>query len=370
MKIKNLLFAILLGGLAAFSSQAQFVQCDRDRNSPIQCGYFEEGYQDGVRDARDNRGSDYRRYRNKLDNRYETIYSRGYDAGYGSVSLSTRWDSTQREAYDRGYREGGGDNRRGVTRSPERYEGRYDRIYEAYFKKGYYDGYDGIQKQYDTDVGGNPIPLPTPVGRATNTGNLSWSGRVDNRVNIFIQGANVRNEDLTGSGFQSVYQNMNGVLPRRPATVSVAKREGRGSAFVLEQPSRANNYTAIVQVSDDRSGADNYRLDISWTAGSAAEPYQSGRVVWRGRVDQTVNVSIAGNDVQTQDISTGRVSNVSFNIDGSLARRSGNVSVRKIRGRGTVSILQQPGEDNDYTAVIQVFDPENGDSDYELEVTW
>ncbi|MDQ3088620.1 MAG: hypothetical protein M3Q78_08490, partial [Acidobacteriota bacterium] len=122
--------------------------------------------------------------------------------------------------------------------------------------------------------------------------------------------------------------------------------------------------------SDDKGGADNYRLDISWTAGNTIEPYQSGRVTWRGKVDQTVNISIAGSDVQTQDVSTGRLSNVSFNINGYLARRGGTVSVRKIRGRGTVSVLQQPNEDNDFTAVIQVFDPERGDSDYELEVTW
>lgn len=353
-----------------FSSQAVFAQCDKSRNSPIQCGYYDEGYQDGANDAAANRGSDYRRYRNKLDNRYETFYSQGYDAGYGNASTFPRWDSTQRDVYDRGYRDGGTDNRRGVSRLPERYEGRYNRDYEAYFKKGYDDGYDGNQKQYDTDVGGIPTPLPTPPGRGTNTGTLTWSGRVDNRVNVIIQGNNVRNEDVTGSGFQPGSQYLNGVLPRRPATISVAKRAGRGNAFVLQQPTRANNYTAIVQISDDRSGADNYRLDISWSAGSTIEPYQSGRVTWRGKVDQTVNISISGGDVQTEDVSTGRLSDVNFNINGILARRGGTVSVRKIRGRGTVSVLQQPNEDNDFTAVIQVFDPERGDSDYELEVTW
>ncbi len=370
MKIKNLLFAILLGGLIICSSHSAFAQCDQSRYSPIECGYYDTGYEDGANDVRANRGSDFRRYKNKFNNRYRSFYRQGYDAGYSSGNQTSRWDSKQRDVYDRGYRDGGVDRRRGLSRLAERYEGQYNRGYEAYYSKGYYDGYDGNQKQYDTDVGGFPIPLPTPIGPGTNTGNLNWSGRVDNRVNVIIQGGTVRNEDVTGSGFQPGFQNMNGVLPRRPTTVSVAKRDGRGNAFVLQQPTRANNYTAIVQISDDKGGADNYRLDISWTAGNTIEPYQSGRVTWRGKVDQTVNISIAGSDVQTQDVSTGRLSNVSFNINGYLARRGGTVSVRKIRGRGTVSVLQQPNEDNDFTAVIQVFDPERGDSDYELEVTW
>ena len=378
MKIKNLLFATVLGGLMVFSSQAgfaQFVQCDRNNHTPIQCGYYEEGYQDGEKDARTNQRSDYRRYKNKLDNRYETFYSQGYDAGYNSAIPTVRWDSTQRDIYDRGYRDGNNDKRRNQSRSPERNQQLYNREYVSYYQKGYYDGYDGNQKQYDSDPGGNPTPFPTPGGgrdgRGTNTGTLNWTGRVDNRVNIIIQGDDVRNEDVTGSGFQAGTQNLNGVLPRRPATVSVTKRNGRGNAFVLQQPTRDNNYTAIVQVSDDKSGAENYRLDISWTAGgNTIEPYQTGRVTWRGRVDQTVNISIAGSDVETQDIATGRLSNVNFNINGYLARRVGTVSVRKTRGRGTVSIVEQPNENNDYTAVIQVFDPDRGDDDYEFEVNW
>lgn len=379
MKIKNLLFAIILGGLVVLSNQtgfAQFVQCDRSIHTPIQCGYYKEGYLDGATDARANQRSDYRRYKNKLDSRYESFYSQGYDAGYSGVTPTVRWDNTQRDIYDRGFRDGNIDKRRNQSRSPERNQQLYNREYIAYYQKGYYDGYDGNQKQYDTDLGGNPTPFPTPFptpggnGRGTTTGTLSWSGRVDNRVNVIIQGNEVRNEDITGSGFQAGYQNLSGVLPRRPATISVIKRDGRGDVFVLQQPTRDNNYTAIVQIYDDKGGADNYRLDISWTSNNTIEPYQRGKITWRGRVDQTVNISIAGNDVDTQDISTGRLSNVNFNINGYLARRVGTVSVRKLRGRGTVRVVEQPNENNDYTAVIQVFDPDRGDDDYELEVSW
>jgi hypothetical protein len=33
-------------------------------------------------------------------------------------------------------------------------------------------------------------------------------------------------------------------------------------------------------------------------------------------------------------------------------------------------VLQQPSRENDYTAVIQVFDPDGGADNYDLEVSW
>lgn len=378
--MRKLLFFLLLAGIFAFSGvgvSAQFVQCDRNRFSPIQCGYYEEGYRDGASDAQANRANDYRRYRDKIDGRrYETNYQDGYDAGYSSIRPTTRWDSAQRSAYDTGYRLGDNDRRRNISRLPARYEGQYERSYEIYYQQGYFDGFDNKAKQYDTPLGGNyptnpnyPTYPTNPSQTGTPTGTVTWSGRVDNRVNIVIQGANIRTDDITNSGFQQGYVNINGVLPRRTSVVAVAKNQGRGTAQVVQQPSRANDYVAIIQISDPKSGSDNYRLDISWQASSVEEPYQSGRVNWRGRVDQTANIVISGSDVQTQTVS-GPVTGANFNISGYLARRNGTVTARKRNGRGTVTILQQPNADNDFVAIIQVFDPDRSDDAYDVEITW
>ena len=380
--MRKLLFFFLLCGFIGFASVDVFAQCDKTRSSPIQCGYYDEGYQDGAGDGQNNRQNDYRRYRDKIDGRrYESFYRDGYDAGYTSVKPFSRWDSSQRNAYDSGFRLGDNDRRRNVSRLPARYEGQYDRVYEPYYQQGYYDGFDNKPKQYDVPLGGNfptqpnfpnqpnfPSQPNQPAG--TPTGNVSWSGRVDNRVNVIIQGANVRSEDITNSGFQQGYQNINGVLPRRNASVTVNKTEGRGSAMVIQQPSRENAYTAIVQVSDNKSGSDNYRLDINWDSPNVEEQYQAGRVTWRGSVDQTANIVISGSDVQTQTMSGNPVTSVNFNINGYLARRNGTVSVQKRKGRGSITILQQPTPENDFTAIIQVFDPERRDDNYEVEITW
>ena len=91
---------------------------------------------------------------------------------------------------------------------------------------------------------------------------------------------------------------------------------------------------------------------------------------WRGRVDQTANIIISGADVDSIDESGSGLTNVNFNITGYLAARPGNVTVRKRRGRGTVTVFQQPNRNNDYEAIIQIFDPDGSDDDYEVEINW
>ncbi len=79
---------------------------------------------------------------------------------------------------------------------------------------------------------------------------------------------------------------------------------------------------------------------------------------------------ISGSLVQTQDASATGVANVTSNISGYLARRPGSVTVNKNKGRGTVNVLQQPNAENDYVAIVQIFDNEKGAGDYEIEITW
>lgn len=309
--MKKFMFFLLLLGVVGFSSSSAFAQCERSRLSHIQCGYYNEGYEDGVNDARTNRENNYRRYRNKLDSQlYERYYIQGYDAGYSG---------------------------NGSSQNPAPF----------------------------------PLPRPNRPGRGTPTGTVDWSGRVDNRVNIVIRGNDITNQQVAGS-FNPGYQNMSGVLPRRNSTVSVSKLSGRGTAFVFQQPDRNNDYTAIIQVSDPQKGDDDYRLQIRWQSqgGNSEDNYNRGGVTWHGRVDQTAKIYISGSDVDSVDESGSGLRNVDFNINGYLASRNGNVSVKKRRGRGTVTVLQQPNAGNNFEAIVQVFDPDGGDDDYELEINW
>src|SRR5205085_3302409 len=128
-------------------------------------------------------------------------------------------------------------------------------------------------------------------GGGNSSSTATWSGRVDDRANIILRGSSIYAENVSGNGVQTNNQNVNGALPRRATTVTARRTNGRGDVTVIQQPTRSNNYTAIVQVYDRKGGADNYSVEISSTGTSnVEEPYRSGSVRWRGRVDQTVNI--------------------------------------------------------------------------------
>lgn len=368
--MKTLFLFTLLFCTIAFGGITVSAQCDRNTASPIKCGYYDEGYQDGVADANSNRSNDYRRYRNKFESQYEDFYRRGYSAGYDTVRPTVRWTNSQRSAYDSGYTIGQNDRRNSQYRPGENAGRGYDPNIGLYFQQGYDDGYNNRPRTYDVPLGNYPT---YPGGGGGSQGSASWSGRVDDRANIIIRSSTIRSEDVSGTGLQVNYQNMNGSLPRRATIVSATRRDGRGDVRVIQQPSRTNDYTAIIQVVDSRSGSDNYTVDISWTRSgnnSGNEPYRSGSVKWRGRVDQTADIIISGSDVQSQDSAGTGLSGVNFNINGYLAARPGSVTARKRNGRGSVTVRQQPSWDNDFTAIVQVFDPGGGADDYEVDITW
>lgn len=377
--MKNYILFLFVLCVIAFGGVSVSAQCDTSTMSPIRCSYYNEGYQDGVSDAQSNRTSDYRRYRSKyIRTAHETVFRDGYNAGYNSSQSNTRWTSSQRSAYNSGYTIGQSDRRRGTQgRSTEGSAG-YDQTIGLYFQLGYRDGFENRPREYDVPVGNYPIYPPDPgfPGSGGGFNSASWGGRVDDRANIIIQSGSIRSQDASGTGLQVAYQNINGQLPRRAGVVTARKTSGRGSVTVIQQPSRFNDFTAIVQVADTRGGADDYRVEISWGGGGGGsgpivdDPYRSGSVRWTGRVDQTANIIISGGDVYTEDASGTGLSNVNFNITGVLVRRSGSVTARKRSGRGTVRVTQQPTRNNDFTAIIQIFDPGAGSDSYDIDIIW
>ena len=46
--------------------------------------------------------------------------------------------------------------------------------------------------------------------------------------------------------------------------VRLTKKRGRGDIFIEQQPSRDNDFTAIVRIKDTRGGADNYEFTLDW----------------------------------------------------------------------------------------------------------
>lgn len=259
--MKQIFLLIALVSLLGVFAESANAQCDRNRLSPIKCGYHDEGHQDGVRDAENNSSKTYTRYRSKYERQYETFYRDGYNTGYDSVNRGRRWTFAERAAYDLGYGYGENDRRSSRTSSPQANASRSAMNVRPYFSQGYLDGYSGTSKRYDFEIGQNP----GGGWQNPQDGSVSWRGRIDNTVNITISGRRVTARALNGQAPSAINFDINGSLPRRQGTVvAVNIRDGRGTARVIQQPSSRNNYTAIIQVVDSRAGADNYNLDITW----------------------------------------------------------------------------------------------------------
>jgi hypothetical protein len=114
------------------------------------------------------------------------------------------------------------------------------------------------------ELGGSGNGNGNGDGDGNVIGRAFWRGTVDARVQIAIQGKNINSTVFAGQDYGQGVFSFTSALPTRNTTVEVVKTKGRGSVRVLQQPSRSNNYTAIVEVTDNDSGAKEYQLEITW----------------------------------------------------------------------------------------------------------
>lgn len=103
--------------------------------------------------------------------------------------------------------------------------------------------------------------------------------------------------------------------------------------------------------------------------GGYNQPSQ-GSLTWSGRVDDEIYLEIRGRRVNERRISGQPTYNVNYNFTSPLPRSSVNVEVRRLRGRGNVDVVEQPSQQNNFTAVIRIRDGSGGADNYEIEVNW
>lgn len=111
--------------------------------------------------------------------------------------------------------------------------------------------------------GGNPGGNFPPGGAVS--GSVSWRGKVDIETQLHIRGDYLETRVVAGPNWGGENYNFTSPLPaRRNISVEVNKRKGRGSVRVIQQPSRNNDFTAVVQILDPSGGAGDYELEIYW----------------------------------------------------------------------------------------------------------
>jgi len=118
------------------------------------------------------------------------------------------------------------------------------------------DGDDRYDRRNDNNVYTNGRP---------NQSMLHWTGNVDGELEIRIQNGRISYRNLSGAQPTSIRAS-NGYMnvPRTDASVGVVQNQGRGSVYVVEQPSSRNGYTTVLRVRDPQGGYGYYDFDLMW----------------------------------------------------------------------------------------------------------
>ena len=112
---------------------------------------------------------------------------------------------------------------------------------------------------YDSSAGGGGQGPDTGRG-----GRMTWRGRVDDDVRIRIRGGSADVETIGGTEYSDSQPNFINSLPNRRVTVRLTSKRGRGEIFIEQQPTRENDFTAIVRIRDPRGGASDYEFELQW----------------------------------------------------------------------------------------------------------
>jgi hypothetical protein len=96
----------------------------------------------------------------------------------------------------------------------------------------------------------------------------------------------------------------------------------------------------------------------------------TGTMRWRGTVDDITQIHVQESNAEARAVSGTPNSDSTFNFSSPLPFRRTVVRLNKIRGRGEIRIIQQPSRNNDFTAVVEIRDPNRGPNDYEFELSW
>jgi hypothetical protein len=103
------------------------------------------------------------------------------------------------------------------------------------------------------------------VGRnRMNAAVLRWTGDVDADAEIRWGANGVTQRTIGGSALRSARSSLSGGGFVQGGSVTVTSRAGRGSVSVVQQPSAANGWTAVIRVHDPQPGYGHYDFNVSW----------------------------------------------------------------------------------------------------------
>jgi hypothetical protein len=101
-------------------------------------------------------------------------------------------------------------------------------------------------------------------GNTHMNGRMQWRGRVDDEVYVAMQRGNATVRAISGEPVKKGSFTFTSPLPQRRVSVELKKLKGRGVVELVQQPSRDNDFTAVVQIRDNKGGSDEYEFELFW----------------------------------------------------------------------------------------------------------
>jgi len=112
------------------------------------------------------------------------------------------------------------------------------------------------------DRGDSRPPWNDSDGRTS--GRLRWRGTVDGETQLLVRRSDVESRALSGLPASAATFNFTSPLPRRALDLRLEKKHGRGDIEIVQQPSRNNDFTAVVEIRDKKGGSDDYEFELIW----------------------------------------------------------------------------------------------------------
>ena len=114
----------------------------------------------------------------------------------------------------------------------------------------------------ERDPGDGRPPWNDSDGRTS--GRLRWRGKVDGETQLLVRRSEVESRALSALPASGITFNFTSPLPRRAVDVRLEKKHGRENIEIVQQPSRNNDFTAVVQIRDKKGGSDDYEFELIW----------------------------------------------------------------------------------------------------------
>ena len=90
---------------------------------------------------------------------------------------------------------------------------------------------------------------------------------VDNRAEVRMRGDSVFVRTIEGSKSRDEGSECSQPLPYNSVSgFQIRQIAGRTRVALAQEPSRMNNYTAMISINDQQGGGDNYTFEVSWRA--------------------------------------------------------------------------------------------------------